>query len=112
MLNLKAAAAKRIAAYFNSPKSTYEHFINKKWAERKDLDESKQNFLKRAINEWKNASDQQRIEFLQAAPPPANKRSRITGFFKRVDSASSKKKLPKILNLQLLKKHSLSFPLA
>ena len=53
MFHLKSAASKRVSAYFASPKTTYEHFVNKKWNERKNLDESKQNFLHRVIKDLK-----------------------------------------------------------
>ena len=69
MFHLKAAASKRVAAYFSAPKTNHGQFVNKKWNERGNLDESKKTFLKRVVGEWKNATDQERLEFLKAPPP-------------------------------------------
>ena len=51
---------------------------NKKWNERKNLDKSKQKFLEQTVEEWKEASEQERLEFLSKAPPARNSCSRIT----------------------------------
>ena len=45
---------------FKSAKYKYEKYINKKWAERKHLFESKQTFITRASAEWKGSSDVER----------------------------------------------------
>ena len=83
MFHLKEAASKRVAAYFSAPKTNYELFVNKKWNESRTLNESKQTFLKRVVGEWKNATDQERLEFLKAPPPVRNDRSRLDYFFKK-----------------------------
>lgn len=48
---------------FANPKTNYEHFINKKWDERKHLFVSKSNFIEAAINDWEKLTDQKRLKF-------------------------------------------------
>ena len=45
---------------FKSAKYKHEKYINKKWAERKDLFESKETFITRASAEWNGSSDVER----------------------------------------------------
>ena len=68
---------------FSAQKTNYELFVNKKWNERRNLDESKQTCLKRVVGEWKSATDQERLEFLKAPLPVRNDRSRLDYFFKK-----------------------------
>ena len=66
--------------YFKSAKSKYERYINKKWAERKDLFESKQTFITRAPASWERSSDVEQESFWNASATAANK-MRIKNFF-------------------------------
>ena len=85
MSQLHAAAAVR--KYFSSPKTLYERYINKKWTERMDKFQSKQGFIKKAITEWKNSSDQEWIEFLSSKAPES--KFSIVSFFKPVQKIST-----------------------
>ena len=59
--------------YFKSGKSKYEKCINKKWAEQKDLFESKKAFRTRASVEWEGSSDAKPEMFLDVPKTAAYK---------------------------------------
>ena len=46
-------AKKKIDLYYRMCKTSYEQFINKKWAERKDIFETKKSFIKSEDANWK-----------------------------------------------------------
>ena len=69
--------------YILTPQSTtFEKYVNKKWAERRDIFESKQNFIRRTSQEWKASSPQKNDKsFLSASQPNVHPMS-IKNFFK------------------------------
>ena len=92
---MAAHAKKAKALYFNSPSTTFEKYVNKKWVERRDIFESKQNFIKRTSQEWKASSPEERQSFLSASQPNVHPMS-IKNFFKssstkRTNQASKQK---------------------
>ena len=80
MSQLHAAAKKQVSLYYPVPKSTYEKFINKKWIERKNVFQSKKNFIENSNSVWKTTSQRERDEFMNA-PAPIPKHQ-ISHFFK------------------------------
>ena len=78
--NIMNTIIKANKLYFKSAKSKYERYINKKWAERKDLFESKQTFITRAPASWERSSDVEQESFWNASATAANK-MRIKNFF-------------------------------
>ena len=80
MSQLHASSAKKIALYFKNPSTLYEHFINKKWIERTNVFQSKQSFIKTAIESWNNSTDEESLKYLSQKAVPKNRRS-ITRFF-------------------------------
>ena len=92
---MAAHAKKATALYFNSPSTTFEKYVNKKWVERRDIFESKQNFIKCTSQEWKASSPEERQSFLSASQPNVHPMS-IKNFFKssstkRTNQASKQK---------------------
>ena len=92
---MAAHAKKAKALYFNSPSTTFEKYVNKKWVERRDIFESKQNFIKCTSQEWKASSPEERQSFLSASQPNVHPMS-IKNFFKssstkRTNQASKQK---------------------
>jgi len=73
--------------YFPVPKSFYEKFVNKKWVERFDVFESKQDFARKVEKVWRESNDAKRDMFMKAPPPPPTK-SHINYFFKPKQSRS------------------------
>jgi len=72
-----------LSPYFAKPSSSYEKFVNKKWAERNDIFETKKKFIKRTIQQWKTLDQIQRAEYL-TAPVQERPRNNIKSFFKAV----------------------------
>ena len=68
--NAMAAHVKKATAlYFNSPSTTFEKYVNKKWVERRDIFESKQNFIKHTSQEWEASSPEEQQSFKSASQP-------------------------------------------
>ena len=94
--NAMAAHAKKATAlYLNSPSTTFEKYANKKWVERRDTFESKQNFIKRTSQDWKASPPEERQSFLSASQTNVHLMS-IKNFFKssstkRTNQASKQK---------------------
>ena len=80
MSELYASSAKKIALYFKNPSPLYEHVINKKWIERTNVFQSKQSFIKTAIESWNNSTGEERLKYLSQKAVPKNRTS-ITKFF-------------------------------
>ena len=80
MSQLYASSAKKISLYFKDPSTLHEHFVNKKWIERTNICQSKQSFIKTAIESWSNSTDEERLKYLSPKAAPKN-RTIITNFF-------------------------------
>ena len=80
MSQLYASSANKIALYFKNPSTLYEHFINKKWIERMNVFQSKQSFIKTAIESWNNSTGEESLKYWSQKAVPKNRTS-ITKFF-------------------------------
>ena len=69
MFGLNSVASKHVNSYFRNPVTTYDKYINKKWDERENVGISKQSFIKRAIEDWKQSNEHERLEFLSRKVP-------------------------------------------
>ena len=73
--------------YYPMPKTLYEKFVNKKWAERNDIFESRSAFIKNANKSCNESSDSERNFFMNKAAPAI--KTRINHFFKPAAIISS-----------------------
>ena len=93
---LHAAPAKQqTLSYFQNPKFSYDHFINKIWIEQKNIFEEKKEFIFQANKKWNSLNDKEPSEFIATAPTPFNAKNKITNFFKSI--AKKRTNLPHIL---------------
>ena len=70
--------------HFQNPKSSYDHFVNKMWIERKNIFEEKKELIFRANKKWNSLNDKERPKFIATAPTPSKANNKITNFFKSV----------------------------
>ena len=70
--------------YYANPKTLYERYINKKWVERTDVQQTKEAFIQQENTKWKEIPELERVAFMSAPPP--KKRRRINNYFTKIVS--------------------------
>ena len=90
-----ASAKRQTLSYFQNPKSSYDHFINKMWIKRETFSKKKKNLFFGQTRNGIHWMTRSALNLLLPAPTPSKAKNKITNFFKSV--AKKRIDLPNVL---------------